>query len=217
MRISHGLAPVASGSGPTTAVVPRRANQRGRLGGWVVVAAFAMIGCGPERNLRLRSGADFRAYVRDRSGGPATSDIASLRFRPNLCDGEELRPDYARLDETSLIRFFERQRIDVRIERPRADLVYLNLGGVGTERPARLRVAVLATPDEAGRELHEAVLEHGIGSWGVHRANLAVLGPAGDPTDDVAFAAMTKLACWGVFTIAGMDDSFVVPGAYTEL
>ena len=54
-------------------------------------------------------------------------------------------------------------------------------------------------------------------SWGVHRSNLAVLGPAGDPSDTITFAAVTKLACWGVFTIAETDDAFVVPGGYTEL
>jgi hypothetical protein len=39
----------------------------------------------------------------------------------------------------------------------------------------------------------------------------------GDPEDDIAFAARTKLACWGVFTVTGLDDAFVIPGAYTEL
>jgi hypothetical protein len=61
------------------------------------------------------------------------------------------------------------------------------------------------------------LLEHGSGAWGVHRSNLAVLGPAGSHADDVTFAAKTKLACWGVFTIAGRDDTFVVPGGYTEI
>jgi hypothetical protein len=33
----------------------------------------------------------------------------------------------------------------------------------------------------------------------------------------LAFALKTRLACWGVLTVAGRDDDFVVPGGYTEL
>ena len=96
-----------------------------------------------------------------------------------------LAPDYARLDETSLTRFLERQRIDARIERPRADLLYVSIGGAGTEKPIRLRVAILANADEAGRELHQGILQHGPGAWGVRRSNLAVLGPMGSTGDDI--------------------------------
>ena len=71
--------------------------------------------------------------------------------------------------------------------------------------------------DEAGRELAEAIAQHGPGSWGVHRSNIAVLGPLGDTDHDLAFAARVKLVCWGVFTIAGQDDTVVIPGGYREL
>jgi hypothetical protein len=182
----------------------------------VLLLGLALAGCaGPA--LRITTNTNLRNYVRDRAGGDPSSDPASLRFRPGLCESEDLRPEYARLDESSLVRFLDRQKIDARIERPRADLLYLNLGSVGTERPVRLRVAILGSADEAGQELHTAILQHGPGSWGVHRSNLAILGPVGSISDDITFAAMTKLACWGVFTIANTDDTFVVPGAYTEL
>ena len=167
--------------------------------------------------LRMTGGTDWHSFVRHRSGSAATGELDAIRFRPNLCDADELRPDYGRLDEGHLVRFLERQHVDARIERPRADLMYVNVGGAGTERAIRLRVAILANADEAGRELSKGILEHGPGSWGVRRSNLAVLGPVGAPGDDIAFAAVTKLACWGVFTIADTDDMFVVPGGYTEL
>ncbi|MFC1643383.1 hypothetical protein ACFL5O_12005 [Myxococcota bacterium] len=96
-------------------------------------------------------------------------------------------------------------------------MVYLNLSGVGTQSPVRLRVAILKNKDQASRELHEGILQHGLGSWGVHRSNLAVLGPVGATEDDLCLAAKLKLPCWGVFTLAGNDDTFVVPGAYLEL
>ncbi len=181
------------------------------------VVVFLLAACGADPGLRMTSGTDWHAYVRDRSGAPAGSDLDTLRFRAGLCDADELHPDYARLDETSLTRFLERQHMDARIERPRADLLYVSLGGAGTEKPIRLRVAILASADEAGRELHQGILQHGPGSWGVRRSNLAVLGPVGSTGDDIAFVGVTKLACWGVFTIAGTDDAFVVPGGYTEL
>jgi len=188
-----------------------------RLLPWVLLAApLAALACSSP-SLRMTSGSDWHSFVRHRSGAPATSELDAIRFRSGLCDADELRPDYARLDETSIVRFLERQHIDVRIERPRADLMYLNLGGAGTERPVRLRVAILASADEAGRELNEGILQHGPGSWGVRRSNLAVLGPVGSHGDDIAFAGVTKLACWGVFTIAGTDDTVVVPGGYMEL
>src|SRR5262249_59615197 len=121
------------------------------------------------------------------------------------------------LTEANLIEFLSRQQYDVRVERPRSDLVYLNVTGAGTEGPVRLRVAILKSSAEAGRELHEAILQHGPGSWGVHRSNLAVLAPIGDADEVVSFAVKTKLACWGVLTMAGLDDTFVVPGGYLEL
>ncbi len=163
------------------------------------------------------TGTDWKAYVQDRGGAAPGSDLAALQFKPGLCDGENLRQEVAPLTEASFLSFLERQGLDVRVERQRADLVYANLTGGGAATPVRMRIAILNSADEAGRELHEAILQHGKGSWGVHRSNLAVLGPIGQPEDDLAFAARTKLACWGVFTIAGTDDTFVVPGAYLEL
>jgi hypothetical protein len=185
-----------------------------------IVGAVSLLGalsCGGDPGLRMAHGSGVRAYVRERTGGSPGSDVAKLRFAPGVCEGESLRPDYERLDETSVTRFLERQHVDVRVERPRADLIYVYVNGTGSERSVRLRVAVLKNPDDAGRELHEALLEQGPGAWGVHRSNLAVLGPVGSVSDDIAFVGVTKLACWGVFTIADNDDAFVVPGAYTEL
>jgi hypothetical protein len=185
---------------------------------WGLVTSSALVvGCGPEATLRVTDGSDWKAYVGDRSGGAPSSDIASLRFRAGLCDGETLQPESKLLNEEHIIGFLRKQGVDMQIERQRADLVYLNLLGVGTQSPARLRVAILKGKNQAGRELHEGILQHGLGSWGVHRSNLAVLGPVGTIEDDLRFAAKLKLPCWGVFTMAGDDDTFVVPGGYLEL
>ena len=180
--------------------------------GFVLLAA-----CGGNTGLRMTDGTDFHAYVQPRTGPAAGGELAELRFKASLCDGEPMAPEHARLDENNLVEFLTRQHLDVRIDRPRADLVYLNINGAGTEAPVRMRVAILDTPDQAGNELHEALLQHGEGAWGVHRSNLAALVPFGPYTDSIAFAAKSKLACWGVFTAAGTDDTFVVPGGYLEL
>ena len=187
-----------------------------RVHGAGLLSVLLLMGCGADAGLRM-TGSDWKAYVQARGGGAPGSDIPSLRFKPGLCDGENLRPETTLLSERHLLEFLAKQGIDVRLERQREDLIYAQVSGAGTTAPVRLRVAILKSADEAGRDLHEAILEHGAGSWGVHRGNLAVLGPIGDVSDDLTFAAKTKLACWGVMTLAGVDDTFVVPGGYFEL
>ena len=181
------------------------------------VFGLLLAACGSNTSLRMTDGSDFRAYVQDRRAPATGGELAEVAFKPSLCDGEPMQPDHSQLDENNLVQFLTRQHLDVRIDRPRADLVYLNINGAGTEAPVRMRVAILENADQAGNELHEAILQHGEGAWGVHRSNLAALVPVGPYTDAIAFAAKTKLACWGVFTAAGQDDTFVVPGGYLEL
>lgn len=178
---------------------------------------ITLAACGGNDGLHMNDGTDFHAYVRPRNGPATGGELAEVRFNPNLCSGEPMTPDHTRLDENNLVQFLSRQHLDVRIDRPRADLVYLNITGAGTDAPVRMRVAILDTPDLAGNELHEALLQHGEGAWGVHRSNLAALVAFGTYSESIAFAAKTKLACWGVFTTAGRDDTFVVPGGYLEL
>jgi hypothetical protein len=167
-------------------------------------------------NLRLTSGGSASSYVEGFSGGSADNPSA-MRFKPSVCDQVDVHPEYKTLDESALLAFLKQQGLETRVTRARGDLVYVDVTNGGTTEPVRLRVAILKNAPDAGRELHEAVLQHGPGSWGVHRANLAVLGPIGGIDDTITFAVKTKLACWGVMTMAGRDDTFVVPGAYMEL
>ena len=186
-------------------------------GAGAVVGAALVSGCGQPTLLKMTDGSDWRAYAQSRDGSTPGGELDELRFKEGLCSGDPMKPDRAHLSEAALIRFLKAQQLDVRLERARADLVFAVVTGAGTQSPIRLRVAILDNPDDAGRELHEALLEHGEGSWGIHRSNLAVLGPVGPYTDSMVFAAKTKLACWGVFTVAGQDDTFVIPGGYMEI
>ncbi|HEY2407209.1 MAG TPA: hypothetical protein VGI10_14465 [Polyangiaceae bacterium] len=189
----------------------------------LVGCSLALGACGVSANLRLppQQGTDkVESMIRDSDlvdlgHGSPTRTLGELRLRPEACQGIELRPDYSQLRVQNLIAFLQSGGFEVKETRARGDLSYLDLMSSGG--PVRLRVATLDSAGAAGRDLHQAILEHGPGSWGVHRSNLAVLAPIADIDDMLAFALKTRLACWGVLTVAGRDDSFVVPGGYTEL
>jgi hypothetical protein len=122
---------------------------------------------------------------------------------------------YGKLPVGDLESFLTRQGFQVRAGHARRDLVYLDVSGNGFHEH-RLRVAILDDNAQAGRELHEAILEHGPGAWGVHRGNLAVLAPIGSVSQVVFFSTRSKLACWGEVMVAGRDDTFVLAGGYRE-
>jgi len=144
--------------------------------------------------------------------------LGDMRLKSSVCTGIDTKPDYASLDERAIVTFLKARGLPTRIERARTDLFYVEVQvNPDKDEWARLRVAILPSPQQAGRELHDAVLQHGTGAWGIHRANLAVLAPIGSVPDILSFVGKTKLACWGVLTVAGRDDAFVVPGGYREL
>ncbi len=159
-------------------------------------------------------------WVRDMDpedlGRSSTStSLGDVRLLPRACQGFDLDPEYDPIDAESFYAHLRSQGLAFTVERARTDLVYVDIPG--SEGSSRLRVATLPSAPEAGRHLHEALLQHGKGSWGVHRSNVAVLGPIGSVDDVLDFAVSSKLACWGVLTVSGRDDSFVVPGGYQEL
>jgi hypothetical protein len=185
------------------------------LGALAVAAAAGpgIAGCGgsapPSAYLTTPGGGD--RYAK----GPM--ELGRVHLRPEVCAGvEENKPDSTRLDENALAAFLQRQGFQTAVVRARADLVYLDVTGNGDDHPVRLRVAVLDDPHAAAADLHNAILEHRDGSWGVHRSNVAVLAPIGSIDQILEFAGRTKLACWGVLTVAGRDDDFVIPGGYME-
>jgi hypothetical protein len=178
---------------------------------WLAALLALLPACGGYRLPRAQ-GVDPSAHV----DGPMVPGV--MRLKPSMCQGVDVKPEYGNLDERSIVDFLKAQGFPSRSIRARADLVYVELQlNPDRDEWVRLRVALLQSGPQAGAELHRAELEHGTGSWGVHRSNLAVLGPVGEVDDIVAFVARTKLACWGVLSIAGRDDDFAIPGGYREL
>jgi hypothetical protein len=179
----------------------------------MVLLASLTGGCSHPYRLPSTSGVSARAQVDN------GLSLGSARFRPSVCEGVDLSPEYGTLDERAIMAFFKAHGVPYREIRARSDLFYVEFQlNPDRDEWVRLRVATLATAHEAGEELHRAILQNGKGSWGIHRANLAVLAPIGDVDNIIALAAKTKLACWGVVTVAAnSDDAFVIPGAYREL
>lgn len=185
------------------------------LRGLIVSGAMALAACSTGGSLKV-SNANISGSVE--KSGASNGDPGDVRFKSNVCEGVDMKPEYGTIDEKALLSFLKSQGLEASTERARNDLVYVDVGNAGTTEKVRLRVAILKSAHDAGNELHTAVLQHGDGSWGVRRANLAVLAPVAASQDDaIAFAVKTKLACWGVFTIAGRDDTFVIGGGYAEL
>src|SRR6201989_1836229 len=125
------------------------------------VVACCLTACGPSTVLNVATPPNMNTVVQSETGKPGTIELGHSRFRPGVCAGEELTPQYEHLDENQVVGYLERQHVDVRIQRPRAHLGYLVVSGGGSARPVRLRVAILGRADEAGRDLHEALLQHG--------------------------------------------------------
>jgi hypothetical protein len=185
---------------------------------WLITwgGAPGLSACGAFRGDKFGATTEFNAHAHAR-GGPRGDAVAGLMLRSEVCEHEDLRVARDMLDETALIRFLERHGGVGEVERPRSDLSYVTLPAAPGKKGLRLRVASLASADDAGRELATAIAQHGSGSWGVHRSNLAILGPIQDPADVLDLVSTNKLACWGVLTIGSGADVYVIPGGYREL
>jgi hypothetical protein len=187
------------------------------LRGRIALAAAWLSGCGGPP-LALHVNDDWHRYAEVRTDDSARGH---LQFKSEVCSSYDLGPDRSTLNEASIVRLLEAERLVVQVQRqpvvpPAPELVFVFVTVPGLADPVALRVAILRNADEAGRALHEAIHQRGPGSWGVRRSNVAVLGPNGSTGDDIAFAAKTTLACWGEFTMRASEDAVVVSGGYAE-
>jgi hypothetical protein len=185
---------------------------------WIPIAlAGALVACGA-RLSQMPAGPDWAQFVVNR---PGASGPAARSWRPDVCASLDLHPDYRSLNESNLVEFLRGQQMTVRVERQpvepkKPELIFVFVQVPGRPETVPLRLAILPNADDAGHDLYDAMMQRGPGSWGVHRSNLALLGPVGFDEEDLAFAARTKLACWGTFTLEAGNDAVVVPGGYME-
>jgi hypothetical protein len=145
--------------------------------------------------------------------------FSQFKIAPDACKGIDTHPIHAPLTPDDLSRFLEGQGVKITAKKARGNLYWYDFPN-GREPPnnfVRLRLAILDDSAGAAKDLHASLLEHGPGWWGVRRSNLAVLAPKASLHDALAFALKYKLPCWGVFTMAGNDDAYVVTGPYSEL
>jgi hypothetical protein len=169
------------------------------------------VGCSGGPRIHVDDASSARSHLAE--GG----DLTRARLNPDVCNGIDLAPEHGMVDVSALVAFLNAQGAKATAERARRDLAYVDVAGAGTREPVRLRVAMLGSAEDAGPELHDALRQHGKGSWGARRGNVAVLGPLMDgPDDALAFAVRTKIACWGVLTIELADDAYAVGGGYSE-
>jgi hypothetical protein len=147
--------------------------------------------------------------------------VALNRFKiaPQACDKLDTHTITGRLNQEDFSRFLDAQGLKIEARKARDNLYWYDIpnGGEGAKGFVRLRLAVLEDSAHASADLHQSILEHGPGWWGVRRANLAILAPKAGLSTALAFALKYKLPCWGMFTYGGLDDAYVVPGPYAEL
>lgn len=147
--------------------------------------------------------------------------LSRFKFAPKACEGIDTRMAVNDLDQEDLTRFFAARGIEMKPRKARGDLWWFELkvkDGEDGDPPKvlRLRLAVLKDRYAAAKDLHDSLLQHGPGWWGVRRGNLALLAPKADLKDALRFSVKYKLNCWGMFTYAGHDDAYVVTGSYSE-
>jgi hypothetical protein len=149
------------------------------------------------------------------SGAPVA--LNRFKFKPDLCKGVDTHLITGSLSQEDFARYLEAQGAKIDAKKARGNLYWFDFPNGEEKGFVRLRLALLDNPAAAAKDLHDSLLEHGPGWWGVRRANLAVLAPKASLSAATAFAIKYKLVCWGMFTYAGLDDAYVVPGPYMEL
>ncbi len=195
-----------------------------RARGAALVGLLLSVGCQPG----LTSGIDYPDvsdvelddYLLTPEGAQEPSvSLTHFKFSKKSCEGIDTRMALADLDQEDLTRFFAARGLNLKPRKARGDLYWYEITSQEEgEEPEvlRLRLAVLKDRFAAAKDLHDSLLQHGPGWWGLRRGNLALLAPKSDLGNAVRFAVKYKLQCWGSFTYAGVDDAYVVSGGYTE-
>lgn len=197
----------------------RSALSSWTIAGLVCLAGWASVGCrGIDADVQYPSdlpSLDNQLQTPEGEADPSVT-LGEFKFASSVCQGIDVHAQTAPLTMDDFARFLEAQGAKMTPLRARPDLFWFDFPNGEENGKVRVRVAVLASAALAAKDLHDSLLDHGPGWWGVRRSNLAVLMPKADLDEALAFAIKYKLMCWGIFTYAGRDDAYVVPGPYSE-
>ena len=163
---------------------------------------------------------DVRKHVLTPNNGKDPSlSLGNFKFADSACEGIDTHTIRKRLAQDDFTRFLDKHSRGIKQAKARGNLFWYDFPGTDPEDGdvVRLRLAVLGDSAEAAAELHQALLEHGPGWWGLRRSNLSILAPRASTSDAAAFALHHKLMCWGMFMQTGTDDVYVVPGPYMDM
>lgn len=189
------------------------------LAGLVCLAGGASLGCrGIEADVQYPGdlpSPDNQLLTPEGDSDPSVT-LGAFKFAPSVCQGIDVHAQTAPLTADDFAVFLEKQGTKVAPLSARPDLFWFDFPNGEEGGKVRARLAILPSPALAAKDLHDSILDHGPGWWGVRRANLALLMPKTDLDEALAFAIKHKLMCWGIFTYAGHDDAYVVPGPYSE-
>lgn len=165
------------------------------------------------------SGVDLdKALVTPEGDADPSVTLSQFKISPKTCEGIDMHVQTQPMDQEDLTRFFASQKLNLTPKKARSDLYWYEfpVSNDPNDGALRLRVAILRDRNAASKDLHDSLLEHGPGWWGVRRGNLAVLAPKASLKDALRFAVKYKLVCWGEFTYTGSDDVFSTTGGYSE-
>jgi hypothetical protein len=154
--------------------------------------------------------------------GEASVRLNGMVIKEDVCKDIDTHPVTQKLSPEDFARYLEARGIKIEPRKARDNLYWFDFptgkAKEGEKAPfVRLRLAVLRDQFSASRDLHESLLDHGPGWWGLRRSNLAILAPKADLSTALGFALKHKLVCWGMFAYSGAEDVYVVPGPYTQL
>ncbi len=144
--------------------------------------------------------------------------LSQFKISPKTCSGIDTKMVNGPLDQEDVTRFFAARGLALKAKKARNDLWWYEFpaGDTPADGFVRLRVAILKDRDAAAKDLHDSLLQHGPGWWGLRRGNLAILAPRASLDEALQFAIKYRLVCWGMFTYTGADDAYVVAGGYSE-
>jgi hypothetical protein len=191
------------------------------------LAALAALALGLTACSGLDAGIDYPSELPDPSPHLLTPEnqrdppiaFNRVKIAPQACEKIDTHTATSKLNQEDFTRFLESQGLKIEPRKARDNLYWYDFpnGEKAPKNFVRLRLAVLEDAVHASADLHQSILEHGPGWWGVRRSNLAVLAPKTGLSEALAFALKHKLPCWGIFTYGGLDDAYVIPGPYGEL